>query len=435
MTQKTLNEWQLEASAYITGGMSSSFRANQFTGVPMYVEKADGARFVDLAGKEYIDFFMCHGAVLLGHNRPEVKEAIIESLRKGYFAGYDSEATIDFGRKVCKAVPAAEALRFVNSGTEATLLALRLARGYTGKNKIVRIDGHFHGVHDYLLSNNLASKIDYTNDGTRPSKVIGRTAGIPDVVDQVMIVVPWNNLEIIEKIFKEQGDEIGGIIMDIIDYGNGCFLTTADYLQGVRKLCDSYGVVLIFDEILSGFKTGLTCAHGYYGVTPDICPLGKALTNDVPLGIVVGKKKIMDKIMDPIDPVISGGTFSGNQLGVAAGNAVLDILAASGFYEQFLSRVNTFYSELQQLFIDTKFPAVVQSLGAGFTISVGVTEPLQTYADIKKIDRELTNRFFAACIDKGLYFHTDFTVSAAHDVNTLHEALQRINDAIKQVRS
>jgi glutamate-1-semialdehyde 2,1-aminomutase len=432
---KQLVDCQNVAAKFITGGMSSSFRKNAFTNIPMYVERADGARFTDLTGKEYIDFFMCHGAVLLGHNRPEVKEAIIESLRKGYFAGYDSEATIDFGRKVCKAVPAAESLRFVNSGTEGTLLALRLARGYTGKNKIVRIDGHFHGIHDYLLSNNLAEKVDYANDGTRPSKVIGRTAGIPDVVDQVMIIIPWNNLELIEKIFKEQGDEISGIIMNIIDYNNGCFLTTTDYLQGVRKLCNNYGVVLIFDEILSGFKTGLTCAHGYYGVTPDICILGKALTNGVPLGIVVGKKKIMDKIIDPIDPVISGGTFSGNQLGIAAGNAVLDILAASGFYEQFLSRVNTFYSELQQLFIDTEFHAVVQSLGAGFIINVGVTKPLQTYADIKKTNRQLTNRFFTACIDKGLYFHTDFTVSAAHDVNTLHEALQRVNDAIKQVRS
>ncbi|RLC36209.1 MAG: aspartate aminotransferase family protein, partial [Candidatus Nealsonbacteria bacterium] len=326
MTQKNLKEWQLKASMYITGGMSSSFRANQFTGVPMYAEKADGARFVDLSGKEYIDFFMCHGTVLLGHNHPEVKQALIYALEKGFFAGIDSPETIAFAEKVCRVVPAAEEIRFVNSGSEGTLLALRLARGYTGKDKIIRIDGHFHGVHDYLLANNLVSKVDYKNDGNRASRTIGRTAGIPDIVDQVVIPIPWNNIEIMERILKEQGDEIGGIIMNVIDYNNGCFLTTSKYLQQVRTLADKYNVVLIFDEILSGFKTGVSCGQGYYGVTPDICTLGKALTNDVPMGIVVGKKEIMSKIMDPVNPVIAGGTFSGNQLGIAAGNAVMDIL-------------------------------------------------------------------------------------------------------------
>jgi len=267
MTKRTLNEWQREASVYITGGMSSSFRANQFTGVPMYAEKADGARFTDLTGKEYIDFFMCHGAVMLGHNCSEVKHALIHAIEKGFFAGIDSPETVTFAEKLCRAVPAAEEIRFVNSGSEGTLLALRLARGYTGKDKIIRIDGHFHGIHDYLLANNLVSKVDYENDGNRASRTIGRTAGIPEIIDQVVIPIPWNNIEI--------------------------FLTTSKYLQQVRMLADKYNVVLIFDEILSGFKTGVSCGHGYYGVVPDICTLGKALTNDVPMGIVVGKKEIM----------------------------------------------------------------------------------------------------------------------------------------------
>ena len=146
----SLTSLQEKASRYITGGMSSSFRKNAFTGIPMYVQKADGPRIVDMTGKEYIDFFMCHGAVLLGHNHPKVKEAIITSLDKGFYAGYDTEETIEFARKVCSIIPSAQSLRFVNSGTEGTLLALRLARGYTGKNCIIRIDGHFHGIHDYL---------------------------------------------------------------------------------------------------------------------------------------------------------------------------------------------------------------------------------------------------------------------------------------------
>jgi len=432
MTKKTLNEWQREASVYITGGMSSSFRANQFTGVPMYAEKADGARFTDLTGKEYIDFFMCHGAVLLGHNCPEVKRALIYAIEKGFFAGMDSPETVIFAEKVCRAVPAAEEIRFVNSGSEGTLLALRLARGYTGKDKIIRIDGHFHGVHDYLLANNLVSKVDYENDGNRVSRTIGRTAGIPDIVDQVIIPIPWNNIEIMERILKEQGDEIGGIIMNVIDYNNGCFLTTSKYLQQVRMLADKYNVVLIFDEILSGFKTGVSCGQGYYGVIPDICTLGKALTNDIPMGIVVGKKKIMSKIMDPMNPVIAGGTFSGNQLGIAAGNAVMDILCRPGFYEEYLPRVEKFYEELQKLFNSYGFPAVVQGLGAGFYIYVGTDESLKTYSDLKRINKPIAKDFFTSCIRHGLYFHTDFTVSAAHDQGTLDEALSRFEDVLKE---
>lgn len=414
--------------------MSSSFRANQFTGIPMYVEKADGPKFLDLSGKEYIDFFMCHGAVLLGHNQPSVKAALQQSLERGYFAGYDSEATIQFAEKVCKSVPAAEEIRFVNSGTEGTFLATRLARGYTGRNKIVRIDGHFHGSNDYLIANNLAAKVDYTNDGTHPSKVIGRSAGVPEIVDEVVIIVPWNNIDIIEKVFKKYGSEIGGIIMNVIDYNNGCLITTTEYLQAIRNLCDRYGIVLIFDEILSGFKTGLSCGQGYYGVTPDLCTLGKALTNDIPLSVVAGKKEIMQKIMDPVDPVISGGTFSGNQLGIAAGNAVLDILAADGFYDDFLSRVNWFYKQLQEIFNRLNFPAVIYGLGAGFHIYVGTEKIPQSYADLAQLDKAAAKKFFIACLDAGLYFHTDFTVSAAHDKTILSEALNRFESVIKSLK-
>jgi glutamate-1-semialdehyde 2,1-aminomutase len=387
-----------------------------------------------MAGKEYIDFFMCHGAVLLGHNRPEVKQSLIKSLDKGYFAGYDSEETIRFAKKVCSIIPSAQALRFVNSGTEGTLLSLRLARGFTGKDIIIRIDGHFHGIHDYLIANNLIHKRDRTNDGSRASKVVGRSAGIPSAVDPTIITVPWNNAEIIEHVLKEQGERVAGIIMNIIDYNNGLFLTSKAYLEKVRALCNTYGTVLIFDEILSGFKTGLSCAQGYYGVTPDICTLGKSLTNDVPLGIVVGKKKIMDKIMDPVDPVISGGTFSGNQLGIAAGNAVLDILMDPDFYPEYIERVEQFYTDLQEVFTGRSFPAAAYGLGAGFTISVGTDKPLKNYDDADRIDTQLAKKFFSACIDKGLYFHTDFTVSAAHDRKTLDEALERFDSAVKTVQ-
>lgn len=428
----TLADWQANASQYLTGGMSSSFRANQFTGVPFYATHARGPRIWDVTGKEYIDFFLCHGAVLLGHDEPAVRTAVQRSAEKGFYAGVDTVETIDLARKICELVPAAETIRFVNSGTEGTLLALRLARGVTGRDKVLRVDGHFHGIQDYLMANNLASKVDADNPGDRPSRPRGRTAGVPRVVEELTITVPWHNAELLETVLEQESGQVAAIIMNPIDYNNGVFVASPEYLHRVQALARKHGAVLIFDEVLCGFKTGPSCAQGYFGVTPDLCILGKALTNDVPLAVVAGSRTIMDKIMDPHDPVIAGGTYSGNQLGVAAGNAVLEIIGEPGFYEPFLTRAERFFSSLQELFDRFAFPAVVQSLGAGFHIYVGTREPVTDYHGLARRDWELTRRVFSSCIDHGLYFHTDFTVSFAHDQHTLDEALERFEAVLSE---
>ena len=183
MNFKSLSKIQEEAGNFITGGMSSSFRANFYTGLPMYATKAHGPKFTDCTGKEFIDFFMCHGSVILGHDRHEVKSALHEVIEKGYYAGFDDWPTVNLAQKICDSIPAADQIRFVNSGTEGTLLALRLARGHTGRDLIVRIDGHYHGCQDYLFANNLVSKIDLSNDGSKRSKTIGRTSGVPEAMD------------------------------------------------------------------------------------------------------------------------------------------------------------------------------------------------------------------------------------------------------------
>ena len=288
MNLGTLREIQEEAANYITGGMSSSFRANFFTGLPMYATKAKGPRFTDCTGKEFIDFFMCHGAVILGHDRYEVQSALHKVIDKGYYAGFDDWPTVKLAQRICESIPAAERIRFVNSGTEGTLLALRLARGYTNRNLIIRMDGHYHGCQDYLFANNLASKIDVSNDGKRRSKTIGRTSGVPEAVDSLVATIPWNNFEILEKVLHEEEGKVAGIIMNVIDYNNGVFLTTPEYLHFAKEQAKKYGIVLIFDEVLSGFKTGVSCGQGYYGVIPDLCVIGKALSNNVPLGVVAG---------------------------------------------------------------------------------------------------------------------------------------------------
>ncbi len=418
---------------YLVGGVSSSFRVNPFTGKPMYLSRANGAHIYDLEGKEYIDFFMGHGASPLGHNRPEIRQAIEEALDIGFYAEFDNPLTGALAEKIHQHIPCAEKVRYVNSGSEGTLLALRLARGYTGREKIVRIDGHFHGVHDYALANNLAGKIDRENPGNRPSKIGHLSAGIPQVIRDTLYVIPWNRAEVFENLAREHGHEIAGIIMNPIDYNNGCMTTTREYLQDIRRICDETGIVFILDEILSGFRTGISCGQGYYGVTPDLCLLGKALTNGFPLSAIVGKERIMEKILDPQDPVIAGGTFSGNIPGCAAGLAALRIMEEPGFYEGWLGRVDSFMDYLQSGLDDAGFPARIQHLGVNFFIYVGTREPILEYQDFDRLDTQLARAFFLKCIENRVYFHTDFTVSAMHDAATLENALGKIILSAREV--
>ena len=424
-----------KAQQSLVGGVSSSFRINPFTDKPMYLSKAEGAYIYDLEGSQYIDFFMGHGACTLGHNRPEIAEAMKKVFDIGFFAEFDHPLTSQLAQKIVQHVPCAERVRYVNSGSEATLLSIRLARGYTGRQKVVRIDGHFHGGHDYALLNNLAPFVDLDNPGDRISRITHSSAGVPVKVDDTLYVIPWNNAEVFEKLCREHGHEIAAILMNPIDYNNGCISSSTEYLQAIRQICDEHGIVFIIDEILSGFRTGISCGHGYYGVTPDLCLLGKALTNGVPLAAIAGKEEIMMKIMDPVDPVVAGGTFSGNLLGCAAGIASLTIMEQPGFFDTWLKRVDNFYGRLQEMFDEENFPATVQGLGCTFGIYVGTREPVKNYHDIaKRTNPELRKAFFNKCIEKGLYFHTDFTVSAMHTEEILSQSLELIREATRETK-
>jgi glutamate-1-semialdehyde 2,1-aminomutase len=435
LTQEYTN-YRKKAQKYLVGGVSSSFRINPFTNMPMYLSRADGAHIYGIDGRRYIDFFMGHGACTLGHNRPEVRDAMQKVFDLGFFAEFDHPLTAQLAQKIVDHIPCAETVRYVNSGSEATLLSLRLARGYTGRQKIVRIDGHFHGGHDYALPNNLAAFVDLTNPGDRLSKITNLSAGVPDAIRDTIYLIPWNNAQVFEQLAHEKGHEIAAIIMNPIDFNNGCITTTTEYLQAIRDICDRYGIVFIIDEILAGFRTGISCAQGYYGVTPDVCLLGKALTNGVPLAAIAGKSKIMQKIMDPVNPVVAGGTFSGNLMGCAAGVAAMEIMEQPGFFEAWLARADAFLQEVQAGFDEEGFPAIVQHVGCTFGIYIGTREPVRNYHDIAfKTNPALRTAFFNKCIEKDLYFHTDFTVSAMHDEETLAAAGKLMREAARETKA
>ena len=428
------NTFYAQAQKYLLGGVSSSFRMNPFTGKPLYIRRADGPFIYGVDGREYIDFFMGHGAVTLGHNRPEIRAALSEVLDGGFYAEFDHPLPVQLAKKIVEHIPCAERVRYVNSGTEGTLLAMRLARGYTGRPKIVRIDGHFHGAQDYALANNLAAKIDRENPGNTVSKIGSLTAGIPVVIRDTFYLIPWNRPEVFEQLAREKGHEIAAILMNPIDYNNGCITTTREYLQAIREICDQHGIVFILDEVLAGFRTGISCAQGYYGVTPDLCLLAKALTNGVPLAAIAGKEKIMQKILDPVDPVVAGGTFSGNLLGSAAGVAAMGVMETPGLFEEWHARTAAFLNGLQAAFDEDGFPARIQFLGCTFGIYVGTREPVREYRDFARLNPALARSFFCKCIEKGVYFHTDFTVSHRHDEETLARGAEVIRAAARDAK-
>jgi len=436
MNQKnwTLQSLQDYGKEYLVAGVSSLFRKNPFTGLPMYLSKADGAYIWDISGKKYLDHFMGHGAMLLGHNIPEIEEAMKAVFDTGFYAEFDSDMNIECAKMITEIVPCAERVLFTNSGSESTQLAMRLARGYTGKKKIIRIDGHFHGVNDYALFNNLATKIDKDNKTGQSSQINFFSDGIPSEVVDTIILIPWNNIEAFTNIVKSQGDDIAGIIMNPIDYNNGCITTTTEYLSQVNKIAHDNNMLVIYDEILSGFRTGISCAQGYYGVTPDVCTMGKAISNGVPISVMAGKKEIMAKISDSDFPVIHGGTFSGNRFGIAATIAAINIMKQPDFYKDLFEVADYYTSNLQKLFDDNGVPASVQTLGSNYYPYFGSTEPITSYYQFENIDWEFNNKFFKGCIEEDLFFHTDLTVSAAHTKEDMDMTLEKMQIVLNRIK-
>ena len=426
--------WEV-AQEVLVGGVSSSFRINPYTGQPMYVSRADGPHIYGIDGRPYVDFFMGHGACPLGHNRPEISAALREVIEGGFFAEFDHPLTVAFARKIVEDVPCAEQVRYVNSGTEGTLLALRLARGYTGRTKVVRIDGHFHGGHDYVLGNNLASRIDGTNPGNRVSKIGPLSAGIPDVIRETLYVIPWQRAEVFAELAKEKGHEIAAILMNPIDYNNGCIGASTEYLQAIREICDEHGIVLIFDEILSGFRTGISCAQGYYGVTPDLCLLGKALSNRRAAGS--HRRQETDHAEDH-GP---GGSCGGRRdfLWQPAGVRRRAGRHAHHGGARLLPDMARARRRVHGLPAGGLRRGRLSGAGAAPGLQLlhlcGYADPILNYHDFGKLNPALAKALFRRCIDKGLYFHTDFTVSARHDEETLARAAATIRSVAREVKA
>jgi glutamate-1-semialdehyde 2,1-aminomutase len=432
-----VTEQYREACDYLAGGVSASTRLNLAVGHAMLFDRAEGCRVWDLDGREYLDLCCSHGATLLGHGDPRVRRAVEAVLARGAACSYENELHTEFARLLCETIPCCERVRFTGSGTEATMHCLRLARAYTGRSKILKFEGNFHGYHDQVMFA-IGTPADRLGPEESPALYPGST-GIAAGLDHNLVVVPYNRPDLLEEAFRRHGPELAVAILEPVYYNAGCILPTEPFLATLFYLTRDHGTLLIFDEVLSAFRMAPGGAQEFLGVTPDLCTLGKAVGGGFPLSVFGGKKEIMDRLM-PTGDCQHSGTYNGHVVAVAAGLAAVTAYRAPGFYEHINAVADRLYGGLSDIFRRHRVAARVQGLGARFGVYFGVVDKVKSYRDAVKHHRDQMLRFIAAAIGHGVYFH-DYGGAACHHgfcaamtSADADEALTRLDAAVRELR-
>ena len=417
------------AQRTIPGGVNSPVRAfRSVGGTPRFLKKALGARVWDADGKEYLDYVGSWGPAILGHADPVVVEAVREAALEGLSFGAPTEREIEMAERLCELLPSLEMVRLVSSGTEATMSAIRLARGFTGRDAIVKFEGCYHGHADSLLV--------AAGSGAATLGLPG-SAGVTEGAARDTLTVPWNDEAAIEAVFRDHRSadgqsEIAAVIIEPVCGNMGCVAPEPGYLERLRKLTADAGTVLIFDEVMTGFRVSHGGAQKRYGITPDMTCLGKIVGGGLPAGAYGGKREIMDKVA-PVGPVYQAGTLSGNPLAVAAGMTLLELLDAPGIYEQLEKQTARLCHELLALCQQAGIPAVVNQVGSMFTLFF-TGQPVKNYADAKRSDTARFARFFHGMLERGIYlppsqFEAAF-VSSSHGDEEIEKTIAAAREVI-----
>ena len=396
------------AQRTIPGGVNSPVRAfRSVGGTPRFLKKALGARVWDADGKEYLDYVGSWGPAILGHADPVVVEAVRSAALDGLSFGAPTEREIEMAERLCALLPSMEMVRLVSSGTEATMSAIRLARGFTGRDAIVKFEGCYHGHADSLLVKAGSGLLTFGN----PS-----SAGVPEDFAKHTLVLDYNNPAQLEETFKARGGEIACVIIEPIAGNMNLVRPSAEFMHLLRRLCTEHGAVLIFDEVMTGFRVGPRGVQGLFGITPDLTTLGKVIGGGLPVGAFGGRRDIMQKIA-PLGPVYQAGTLSGSPVAVAAGLASLGQIARPGFYETLTARTTRLVAGLNAAAAQHGVGFVADSVGGMFGLYFAKAVP-QNYAEVMACDKERFNRFFHAMLGAGHYFAPSAFeagfVSAAH---------------------
>jgi glutamate-1-semialdehyde 2,1-aminomutase len=416
------------ARELIPGGVNSPVRAfGSVGGIPPTIAKGAGARIWDVEGKEYIDYVGSWGPLILGHAHPEVVAAVQEVAADGLSFGAPTAAELDIADVLTQTIPSLEQVRLVSSGTEATMTAIRLARGFTGRSTIIKFEGCYHGHADALLVKAGSGALTFG----QPS-----SAGVPPEVTAHTLVLDYNDSEMLADAFRRNGDNIAAVIVEPVAGNMNLVKAHAEFLDTLRELCTRHGAVLIFDEVMTGFRVGLQGAQGMYSITPDLTTLGKVIGGGMPVGAFGGRRDIMQKIA-PLGPVYQAGTLSGNPVAVAAGLATLKLISAPGFYEKLSATAIGLVNGMMQVAKTTGQEFSAQSVGGMFGLYFRSTPP-ETYAQVMECDKDKFNAFFHAMLEKGISiapsaFEAGF-VSSTHGQAEIDATIEAARMAFEQLK-
>ena len=410
----------------IPGGVNSPVRAFRAVGgTPIFFREASGAYLWDADDNKFIDYVGSWGPAILGHAHPDVVRVVQERAAKGMSFGAPTELELQMAERLCALLPSMEQVRLTSSGTEATMSAIRLARGFTGRNKIVKFEGCYHGHGDALLVKAGSGALTFGS----PS-----SAGVPAEVVAHTIVLAYNDLNDLEDCFQKIGAEIACVIIEPVAGNMNFVLPRQDYMDALRSLCTKYGAVLIFDEVMTGFRVGLAGAQGYFGITPDLTTLGKVIGGGMPVGAFGGRRDIMAHLA-PLGGVYQAGTLSGNPVAVAAGLKTLELIAAPGFFESLARTTSELIIALNAAAKDAGIEFCGTSLGGMFGLFFRAAVP-SNYAEVLQCDKQRFNSFFHAMLNRGIYlapsaFEAGF-VSAAHSREDIDATVRAAREAFAE---
>ncbi len=415
------------ARRVLPGGVNSPVRAFKAVGgVPRFIARGQGPHVWDVDGNRYVDYVLSWGPLIVGHAHPEVVRAICEQAGLGTSYGAPTEAETALAELIADMVPSVEVVRLVNSGTEATMSALRLARAFTNRPKIVKMEGHYHGHADHLL---VSAGSGVATFG------LPNSPGVLPAVAQETIVIPFNDLEAAEALFERVGDQVAAVILEPVAGNMGVVPPQPGYLEGLRELTRAHGALLIFDEVMTGFRVHLGGAQALYGVEPDLTTLGKVIGGGLPVGAYGGRREIME-LVAPEGPVYQAGTLSGNPLAVRAGLVTLELIRQPGAFEAMVRRAERLAQGMVRIAREAGLPATGHQVGTMFSLFFA-EGPITTYADAKGSDTDLYARFFHAMLEAGVYlapsqFEAAF-LSTAHTDEIIDFTLEATAQAVNRL--
>lgn len=429
------------AKEYYVGGVDAANRYHGLLGATLYLDRAQGSRLYGVDGKEYLDFHTSAGAALFGYGHPRLMEAARQALDRGALMNFDTEAHVRLAQLMRRMIPCAERVRLGNTGTEVTQAAIRLARGYTGRDLCLRMEGHFHGMHELIWYNHNARG---AMDEIGEVEVLPDTAGVPKCFRDVVKNVPFNDIAALERVCEKYRGQIACIIMEPISFNCGCYPARKEYLEQVRALCDREKIVLIFDEVICGLRLRPGTAQGYYGVTPDLATFAKAIGGTFPIAALCGRKEVME-CLAPIGKVGMSGTYTGSLMAVLASEQCFEMAMEPDFYDRIDEKAAQLYGGINHLFQKHGVKGHCRGQGARFALYFGVEDPeldLDWRRANDQYDLERARRFVRLALENGMYFvdpgrgpapcHCGFGIQ--HSAEDLDLALERMDGIFAQIR-